>query len=404
MTTNNRQAWNINLIFILMIFFFTGATLISHKRTFSETENRTLAQFPDPDPSDIFSGKFESDYETYLTDQFVMRDRWISLRTLAERAMLHREVHDVYLAKDNYLIEKHTGTFTSDQAQMNRDFLADFIGSRLGRFGSAHLNVLLIPNAVSILEDKLPLLAAPYDENEYLQSIRDVLPDGVWFDAGEVLSRHAQEDIYYRTDHHWKTLGAYYVFRDWALSRGLPVSDSDMTAIPASGVITDASSNEPTGRIDDMTIRILSEDFEGTVASRIGMTGITDSIEYLDWDFPPEYVLTYNRSDDVRSSYLQTYKLEGKDKYAVFFGGNYPLIQAETNAGTGKRILVIKDSYANCFVPFLLRYYDQVDLVDLRYYYDSLSDLIDAGSYTDILFLENASGFAEDTSLSRLSQ
>ena len=399
----NRQAWNINLIFILLLFGFTVATFIAPKREFSETENRTLAQLPVPNTDSVLSGSFETDYENYLTDQFVLRDAWISLRTLAERLMLHQEVHDVYLARSNYLIEKHTGAFLSEQAQMNRTFLADFTSFLLRRFGSRHMSVLLVPNAVSVLGKKLPLLAAPYDENLYLESVREVLPEGVWFDAGDVLSRHADEEIYYKTDHHWKTLGAYYVFRDWAASMGLHVPEYDAVAIPANGLITDAATQSATGRIDTYTIRVLTDSFQGTVASRIGMTGISDTIEVFENDISPGYVLTYDRSDDVRSSYLDLYKLEGKDKYAVFFGGNYPLIQAETKAGTGRRILVIKDSYANCFVPFLLDWFDQVDMVDLRYYYESLSDLIASGDYTDILFLENAAGFAEDQSLSKLS-
>ena len=400
---SRKQAWNINLFFVLLLFGFAAASFLVPKRTFSEAENRTLAQMPEVNADAVFSGSFESAYEDYLTDQFVARDAWISLRTLAEQAMLHREVHDVYLAKNRYLIEKHTGTFTSEQAEMNRNFLAAFAKTASAKYGSGHFSVLLVPNAVSILKNRLPIFASPFDEAAWLNNVRALLPEGVWFDAGEVLAAHADEEIFYRTDHHWKTLGAYYVFRAWAASVGLPVTNTDTTAIATTGVITDAATGKGIGRVDGYTIRSLTDTFVGTVASRIGKTNIHDSIEVMEPDLEVPYVLTYNRSDDVRSTYIQPLKLEGKDKYTVFFGGNFPLIQAETQAGSGRSILVIKDSYANCFIPFLFSYFDRVDIVDLRYYYDSLRDLMNTGNYTDVLFLENAAGFAEDTSLSRLN-
>ena len=86
----------------------------------------------------------------------------------------------------------------------------------------------------------------------------------------------------------------------------------------------------------------------------------------------------------------------------MFYGGNYGLIEASSDAKTGRRLLVIKDSYAHCFVPFTYSYFDQVDMVDLRYYNQSLAQLMEEKEYTDILFLYNASGFAEDTSLMKL--
>ena len=129
---------------------------------------------------------------------------------------------------------------------------------------------------------------------------------------------------------------------------------------------------------------------------------VPDTIElYLPKTEVP-YLLTYNRSDDVRSSVYQMQALDTKDKYGVYYGGNYGLVEASMQSDTGRRLLVIKDSYAHCFVPFTMQLFDEVDMLDLRYFNQSLSEYMEEGAYTDILFLYNASGFAEDTSLAKL--
>ena len=105
----------------------------------------------------------------------------------------------------------------------------------------------------------------------------------------------------------------------------------------------------------------------------------------------------------MRSTVYQRQVLDSKDQYSIYYGGNYGLVEASTEAGTGRRLLIIKDSYAHCFTPFTYQLFDQVDMLDLRYFSQSLSEFMEQKDYTDILFLYNASGFAEDTSLARLN-
>ena len=377
---NQRQAWNINLLFLLLLFGLGLATLLRPKSDFSEKENRSLAQLPQATSESVLSGSFEEKYEEYLTDQFILRDQWVGLRTLAEQLSLKREVHDVYLAEDDYLIEKHTGVFETETARMNLQFLSEFAARMTAQMGDEHVTVMLVPNAVDILREKLPPFAYPYDEEEYISRAAAGIPAAVWFDAAGVLRQHASEDIYYRTDHHWTSTGAYYVFRDWMNSRGY-------------GQISD----------DEYTVETVSDGFEGTVASKLGKSVKKDSIQVYRSTLDTRYVLTYNQTDDVRSSMFLPGALETKDKYSYFFGGNYGLIEAQTKADTDRRLLVIKDSYAHCFAPLLLDWFDEVDFVDLRYFNQSLSGFMEEKEYTDILFLQNAAGFAEDTSLNRLN-
>ena len=377
---NYRQSVNIAAVFLLLIFGFAAATILKPSSERSETENRLLEQRPDLNWGDLISGKFAEDYEAYLSDQFVCRDGWISLKTAFERATLRQEAEDVYFARDHYLIEKHTGVFSTQTAEQNIRTLSAFFTDLSQSLDSRHLTAMVVPNAVDILRDRLPAFADPYDEELYLRKIAEALPDGVWFDSSAVLSEHSGEEIYYRTDHHWKTLGAFYTFRAWAQEKGLAG--------------TSALSFQPV---------TVTDSFEGTIASRLGISGRADSIERYDPEFPFDYYLIYNQSDDIRNSIYQDSFLERKDKYAYFYGGNFGLIQAKMPEHvTGRKLLVIKDSYAHCFVPFTYALFDQVDMLDTRYYNASISALIGQENYTDVLFLFNAAGFAEETSLARL--
>lgn len=377
---NKKQSWNIITIFLLMIFGLTAATLLKPDTDFSEKENRALASMPEFSFSALFSGDFTADYETYLTDQFVFRDGWIGIKTMVERLTLRQETKDIYFAKDDYLLEKHTGSFETDQAEANIAYLTSFFEKMKEKYGAEHLTAMVVPTAVEILEDKLPLFASPYDQQKYLNKIAEGLPEGVWFDTEAVLEQHKEEEIYYRTDHHWETLGAFYVFEQW-------VEEKNLGQISA----------------QDYEITTIADDFEGTIASKVGIKVVPDTIEIYQHKEQVPYHLIYNQTDDYRSTVYQEHVLDSKDKYSYFYGGNYGLVEADMEQQTGRKLLVIKDSYAHCFVPFTYLLFDEVDMLDLRYFNQKLSEFIEAGEYTDILFLQNASGFAGDTSLLKLT-
>ncbi len=421
---NKVQSWGSIILFCILIFGFGIVTLVSPDTEYSQTENRTLAQMPKVRLQTILDGTFESDYEEYLTDQFVLRDSWIALKTTVERAAGRTQINDIYFAEDDYLIEAHTGTFTAAQAQTNIQLLAQFAEQYAAVFGTDHMTVMIIPNAVDILSEKLPAFASPYDEEEYLTQIETALakalaesfaetedgsadkddseeqadaawaeasveisaaadaedePASVWFDARSVLLEHSGEEIYYRTDHHWKTLGAFYVYQAWAASQGF--------SVPA---------------LEQYEIETVTDSFEGTIQSKLGIHTVTDTIELFRNTEDPAYTAEMDKSGELLESIYDYSALETKSKYDIFFGGNNAITQIRTQAETGWKILVIKDSYAHCFVPFLISEFDEIDVLDIRYYNQELSALISEGEYTDLLFLYNASGFAEDTSLTKL--
>lgn len=379
-----HQAVYLNTIFLLLIFGFTAANIIRPQKERSEAENRSLKQRPALTWDSLISGEFAKDYESYLSDQFILRDDWITLRTGIERAMLKQEINDVYFAGDSYLIEKHTGTFTGETARQNIIRLGTFFQNLSGVYAPEHLSSIVVPNAVDVLAEKLPAFADPYDEELYLDQIQAALPEGVWFDSSAVLKGAHEADastqLYYRTDHHWTTEAAFDVFAAWAAEKGF-------------GSITR----------DQFNISTVTDSFEGTIASKLGISGKADSIQRWDPVTPYDYYLVYSQSDDIRNTMYQESFLDTKDKYAFFYGGNYGLIETKMpQSDTGRRLLIIKDSYAHCFAPFTCGLFDEVDLLDPRYYNASISELMASKSYTDVLFLFNAAGFAEETAIARL--
>lgn len=377
---NKRQNIAIILLFLFLIFGMTIVNLLTPAKEFSDRENRTLAQMPELSPDSYFSGEFAKDYESYITDQFMFRDQWIGIKTAVERAAFKQESNDIYFAEDGYLIEKHTGSFTSETAERNISYLADFMREMKERYGDGHVKAIVAPNAVDILKDKLPPFASPYDESLYLKKIGEALPEGCWFDSEAVLKEHAEEELYYRTDHHWKTLAAYYVYEAWAKEVGLaplPLSEYERETV--------------------------TEKFQGTIEAKVGGDVGYDSIEIFRAKEEPAYSLVYNRKETKTDLYNWD-ALETKDKYTLYFGGNQPVVEGTIENDSDRRLLVIKDSYAHCFLPFTFHDFSQVDFVDLRYFNESLRAYMEEKDYTDILFLYNASGFAEDPNVARLSQ
>ena len=374
----------LNIIFLVLLFGFTIANIIRPQKERSETENKVLKKRPTPTWETLTSGKFAEQYEDYLSDQFILRDNWITLRTGIERAELKQEISDVYFAYDSYLVEKHTGLFTKEEARKSIENLGLFLQNMTQILGTEHVSCIVVPNAVKVLEDKLPAFADPYDEELYLKEIQAALPEGVWFDVLGVLQHIHEEDsarqLYYRTDHHWTTEAAFEVCAAWAQEKGLGSISADQFI---KSTVTDS--------------------FEGTISSKLGIAGKADSIQRWDPVEAYDYSLVYNQSDDIRNTMYQESFLQTKDKYAYFFGGNNALIEIKMHESkTGRKLLLIKDSYANCFAPFICGMFDEVDLLDPRYFNASTQELINSKSYTDVLFLFNAAGLAEEDSLGKL--
>ena len=240
---------------------------------------------------------------------------------------------------------------------------------------SVHMSI--VPNAACVLSDFLPQNAPVRDQRADLAALQSKLDSSVAFiDVTEDLTAHASEGLYYRTDHHWTTLGAYYAFLSMADS--LQISD-------------------PLLNYKKYTV---SDSFSGTLASKSGCHAVQDSIEVFEpLGTDVQYYVIYSDTHEKSASLYQSAYLKEKDQYAVFLGGNHPMVTIRTTNNNNRSLLVIKDSYANSLIPFLVPYYEEIILVDPRYYYDSVESIISSELITDVLFLYNLDTFLGDTSL-----
>ena len=184
---------------------------LTPEKEYSESENRVLASMPDFSTETLLNGKYMQKLETYTNDQFLLRGKWITLKNLTEQAMLKTDSNGVYFARDGYLIQKHDAP-DEERAEKNKVALASFASRAATELGSDRVRVMLVPTAFEILDEKLPPFASGFDQLAYNASVAENLPQDVFLDVSGTLAEHSDEYIYYRTDHHWTTLGAYYAY------------------------------------------------------------------------------------------------------------------------------------------------------------------------------------------------
>lgn len=382
------------VLFLAFIFGFFGYTLVKPDDAYSEEENRTLAQKPKPDIESIFSGQFMTDYEEYIQDQFPLRTQLVALKNYTELAVGKSELNGVFMCKDDYLIENHLrDDYETERAVKNSAAIVSAGNRWAESLGAEHTSVMIVPTAQSILTDKLPLFAEAYNQQEYIDTIKNGLSENVFVDVSQVLKEHSGEYIYYRTDHHWTTYGAYLAYRQWCSEKRL-------------------EAYEPQA----FDVETAAEDFLGTIHSKININHRADTIEiYSVKDYNIKAV--YNMQETKDTLFDRTY-LEGKDKYSVFFGGNQGIVEITDNEHmtvtdseltenynkdkNEKILLVIKDSYANCFVPMTAGMFDRIYVVDLRYFNMKPDTFMEMYGVTDVLLLYNADTLTDDVYISRI--
>lgn len=368
----NRRSQGLMLACLLlaMILCFNIVSLLTPDKEYSEQENRKLATAPRLTWTGLTEGSYFSDVESYVADQFAARDFWIALQLRFARFIGAKEANGVLLCEDGYLMEAPAAP---NEIALQRNLSA--IDTFAATHSDANVVMTVVPNATCVLADKLPANLPVRDQKQDIQNIANGLNNVNFVDVTAALQVHAQEEIFYRTDHHWTTLGASYAFEAMASALGINAAGMAYEVYP------------------------VSTTFEGTLASRSGCHEIRDTVEIWAPKTDIEYYVTYEDSAETTCSIYASEALEQKDHYTVFFGGNHPRIDITTTAETGKCLLLFKDSYANCFVQFLTPHYEKIIIIDPRYYYGDVGTLMKREQITDVLFLYNVNTFLEDTSL-----
>ena len=357
------------LLGAVALFLILG--LITKDRDFSESENRKLASFPELTLTSVTDGSFLSGLGDYVADQFPMRDMWMSLNLWMNKTLGQQEASGVYLCDDDYLMQIPA---EPNKAQHDRNL------SAMEAFAASHpdLNtvVTIVPNAVTVHADRLPENAPVRDQAADLAYISANLPSLNFVDVTNVLKANKAEQLFYRTDHHWTSMGAFYAFTE--ISEHLDIAPTTL---------------------NDYQVYTVSNTFEGTLSSKSGSHKVKDTVQVIVPNTQIEYYVTYDTDQSGICSMYKREALDAKDHYTVFFGGNYGRVDITTTADTGRVLLVFKDSYANCFMQYLYPYFDHITMIDPRYYYDNVENVIRSEAVTDVLYLYNLDTFLGDTSL-----
>ena len=424
------------VLFAAVFCVFLLASLILPDREFSENENRYLAKMPTLKAAAVADGSFSADFELYAQDSLAGRDALMMLKTAGDRALGRKDNGSVYFGKNGYLfaIEK----VDSVQLEKNIGYMEKFCAA--AEENDINVNVIVTPTATEILADRLPQNAPVPDQSEAIGKIKERLGDH-FIDVTDNLRAHSDEYIFYKTDHHWTTLGAYYAYRQYADYCDISDQKTGVSANGGSILRSDAFDYELPADAG-YTETIVSASFLGTNYSKApGINIKPDTITRMEKSVADSSANAENGAGNgnirmsILSANLECEKifdsvydesyLDKKDKYSYFLSGNNPVTFIETerdaseNGGVnmqaaedsnaygkgGRRnLLVVKDSYAHAFIPFLTSDFDTITAVDMRYYRSSLSGIIAEYEITDILVLYNVLNFASDSNLIYLAR
>ena len=359
------------VIFMVLLLGLAGKEALSHQRTYSPVEKRELQTRPEISITKVLDGRFQKKYESYLRDQFPGRDHWVSFQTDMELFMGKNEIHNVYIGKNHYLLEHYTEKeFDPQQISKNLQALEKFVGKAKQ---NADVHVMMVPTKSWVLREKLPAFAPHYKEQKFYDALQQKLEkEDVLISVEPVLDAHKEEEIYYRTDHHWTTLGAWYAYEQYTKAVG--------------GDLQRAQGKKK--------FRCISKDFYGTTYAKINYARQADKIEIYE---PADKLrVVYNMGEKKTKTLYDVSFLKTADQYSVFTGGNQAVLEITGGIKNGETLLLIKDSFANSILPFLAEDYEKLVVVDLRQLNVSGDRLLEMFSPTDILILYNSAQFAQD--------
>lgn len=347
----------ISAIFLFLFFFF----FIVDKKDFSENENRTLATMPEVSTETIIDGSFTEGFETYLCDHFPFRNSFINIKTQYEKATGHTKINDIYIGEDDFYIEPY-------KEPKNTDRIIGILNKFTDKIDNATITLMLVPNAVTIYEDKLPSTAITANQLDDIKLYYDQVNMDTIDVSTTLLEHNTQDNLFYRLDHHWTTHAAYLAYEEFCKHKGFtPISKSDFD------------------------IKTVTDEFKGTVFSKVNdYNAKADSIDIYYQD-NLELTVEYDTKKVTTDSLYEMSYLDEKDKYSLFLNNINSLITIENkNANTNDELVIIKDSYANCFVPFIVNHYKKVYVFDTRYYRFPVSTFINEHeNVKDVFILYN---------------
>ncbi|MEG1049507.1 MAG: DHHW family protein [Oscillospiraceae bacterium] len=366
----NIKKYPVIIFFAVLLYLVSIADLFSPIEEFSDLENRKLQAFPSFSVKSLVENKYTPKVEDFTEDHFILRNYWISLKSISESLIGKRENNGIVYGKDGYMFTKYLVENTENQ---DKNIAA--IKTFMDRHPDKNTTVMLIPTA-SAIEEYRNGYAPVFDASGMIEKAKTQLGKD-FLDVQDVLYSHAKEGgeyVYYRTDHHWTSQGAFLGYEEYIKSIG-------RTPTPL------ASRGSP----------VNTDNFLGTHYSKAkSFNAVPDTLSYL----PNTSTIDILGKTD---SIYDLEKLSTRDKYAMFLRGNNSLSTVHGAKKDGGTILVIKDSFATCVVPCVTEEFETIDVLDMRFYVQSVDELIAKNDYDEILFLYNCETFDSDINLPKIN-
>ncbi len=369
----------ITIALFLIILFGVGIfTVLNGGKKYSVFEKRDLAAFPKTNAKTIVKGKFQSGLDSFLNDHVLFRDECIYATTMVDKIMGRAEKAGVYFGKDGYLIEEPEKA-GAGLVSANVKYLSDFVNMASEGIGAKNVKVVLVPNKKSVLIEKLPDFAPVSNDNiEMKKELWDSLKDkNQIVDLTNILQNHKDEYIYYKTDHHWTSLGAKYGYETMMNALGQKVLKGEKS-------------------------KVVSDDFLGTTYNKVHYAPQKDLITKYDIKTAKNCKVDCEESKEIDKNDSIYYEkaLQKEDKYEYFMGGNFGVLNVHTGCKNGKTLVLLKDSYANCIIPFLTNHYENIVMIDVRYLGSSIFEALeDVGKMDNIIVLFNEEKFMTNNHL-----
>ena len=348
-------------LYVLTLLLLAGmmlAQVLLPKRTVSDRENRTLAQFPVPSTESLLSGGYAERFEAFVADQTPLRDAFVSLHAVAETLQGKVLQNNVILGKENRLFDRSDGWSTRNAA-LNAGAFAE-LAAMTGLEGK----MLLVPSSGFVYRECLPPFAPVADEDALFQAASDA---GVaLIDIRDALrEQRAQAPLYFRTDHHWALDGARIGYE--ALCGALDLTPLDMTPdVTQSGFFGSFFARAPSPFIRGDTL-----------------------------SFPDPAGVTLEIAGEKKPGLYDPEKFVTRDAYAALLYGNHGLLTLTNPDAPKGTLFVLKDSYANLLLPTLARHYQNVIAADARYFTGDIVQAVKESEAETLLCLFGINTFSQ---------
>lgn len=357
-------------IFFSFIIGITFIDILKFNSGYSEVENRNLARRPKFSKENFLNGEYISKYETYVNDNFLLRDKWINLKSMSEFFLGKLENNNIIYGKESYMFDKVL-SYDRERFERNMNAINEFIEEYEG-----NITTIIAPNSYTLYKDNIPWGMKLLDQEKLINEVYSKSNKDNNIELVKVLNQHTDSYIYYKTDHHWTSYGAYLAYEAYIESLG-----------------------EKSVSLDIMFKNEVNK-FYGTYFSKSKkFNAESDILTYYDTNTN----ITIEIENKVFNGLYDYKKLNTRDKYSIFIRGNNGLsIIKNSDINSEKKLLIFKDSFANSMIPFLSENFKEIHVVDLRSFPYKVSKYMENTNFDEVLILYNLDNFLVDSNIPRI--